>query len=163
MQRMIGNFGISGYHPRHGAMSPAGDAAPSPGVPSAPEGQLFSPAQRMDMCFSSFPFLLLTVRGACAQKRLRESLVLPLPQSQLHSALGRGEEESTGLPNQVLFQWLRWLGKIELGQDVIIRVKKWGFGGEKQVIEFFRRIKTCRFSSSICLSRSRLQIWSIFL
>ena len=66
---MIGKLGISGYHPRHGAVPPAGDAVPSPAVPGAPEGQLFSPAQRMDMCFSSFPFLLLTVRGACVRRR----------------------------------------------------------------------------------------------
>lgn len=84
MQRMIGKFGISGYHPRHGAMSPAGDAAPSPGVPSAPEGQLFSPA-----VFSStkgghelffFPFpASYSERGLCPEETEGELGPAPTP------------------------------------------------------------------------------------
>lgn len=67
-------------------------------------GPLLSPpAQMGDISISSLPLLLPTTIGACARKRLRGRLVLPLLWPQLQPSLRKGEEKSTKFQNWVLF------------------------------------------------------------
>ena len=92
------------------------------GGASAPEGQLFAPAVFvfLSAVFSStkdghllffFPFSAsYSQRGFCPEET--EGELGPASTPTTAPVCIRRGEESTGFPNQVLFQWLGWLGKI---------------------------------------------------